>query len=61
MTFDANFYKNFATINSESIIAAAYGGITIAIAASLYYLLFGYILGMSGLVGKVIDGKLSIF
>jgi hypothetical protein len=32
------------------------GGITIAIAASLYYSFFGLILGMSGLIGKVIRG-----
>ena len=35
---------------------AVEGGITIAIAASLYYSFFGLILGMSGLVGKVIRG-----
>jgi hypothetical protein len=37
-------------------MSAVEGGITIAIAASLYYSFFGLILGMSGLIGNVIKG-----
>ena len=59
MIFDPNFYKNIFTIDHEHIISAVEGGITIAIASSLYYMLYGNILGVSGLVGTVLKGHLS--
>jgi len=37
-------------------MSAVEGGITIAIASSLYYMFYGNILGMSGLVGTVLKG-----
>jgi hypothetical protein len=43
------------------LLYALYGGITIAIAASLYYTFYGKILGVSGIVGQVVKVHLSIF
>ena len=59
MTFDSDFYLNLFNIKTQSLVAALEGGITIAIAASLYYSFFGKILGISGLVGNLIKGKLG--
>lgn len=59
MTFSPDFYKNIYRIDSETLSSAIEGGITIAIAASLYYSFFGFILGVSGLVGNVIKGTRS--
>ena len=56
MAFSPDFWHNINNINQQTLAEAVYGGITIAIAASLYYSFFGYILGMSGLVGNVIRG-----
>lgn len=57
MTFSLEFYKAFERMHPEDIGKAIEGGITIALAASLYYSLFGFILGVSGLVGNVISNK----
>lgn len=51
---DPEFYKNLFTIPEAKLHSAVQGGIIIAVASSLYYLLFGGILGMSGLAGSLI-------
>lgn len=61
MTFSAEFYKNISTIDFETLWSAIEGGVALAIAASLYYSFFGFILGVSGLVGHVIKGARSKF
>jgi hypothetical protein len=57
MTFHPDFYKNFLTIDKEQLIMAAEGGLTIALAASIYYSFYGFILGISGLIGNILKGK----
>lgn len=52
--FDPNFYHNLWTIPSQSLINAVNGGILISLASSLYFILFGNILGMSGLIGNIV-------
>lgn len=51
---DPQFYKNLFTISDQNISNSVQGGIFIALGSSLYYLLFGGILGMSGLAGSLI-------
>jgi hypothetical protein len=51
---DPTFYNNLFTIDPKTLISAAKGGAIIAVASSIYYFLFGGILGMSGLAGSLI-------
>jgi hypothetical protein len=51
---DPEFYKNLLTIPSQHLQNAVQGGIIISLASSLYYMLFGGILGMSGMAGSIV-------
>ncbi len=51
---DPFFYNNILTIPRHALEAAVKGGIIIAAASSIYYMLFGGILGMSGMAGSVV-------
>ena len=51
---DPHFYENLLQAPLESFYPAMKGGATIALASTFYYLLFGGILGMSGLTGSVV-------
>lgn len=51
---DPSFYKNLFTIEEELLRNSIHGGVIIAIASTLYYFLFGGILGMSGMAGSLI-------
>lgn len=51
---DPSFYNNLIQAPVDSFYPAMKGGATIAMAATVYYLLFGGILGMSGLTGSVV-------
>lgn len=51
---DPLFYNNLLTIPQQQLKNAVQGGIIIAVASTLYYLLFGGILGMSGMAGSLI-------
>jgi hypothetical protein len=48
------FYQNLLSAPLSSFLPAIEGGATIAAASTLYYLLFGGILGMSGLAGAIV-------
>lgn len=54
LDMDPLFYKNLFTIEEELLRNSIHGGIIIAVASTLYYFLFGGILGMSGLAGSLI-------
>lgn len=58
---DPHFYENLLKAPLESFYPAMKGGTTIALASTFYYLLFGGILGMSGLTGSVVKFPQSIF
>ena len=49
-----HFYDNLLKSSLSDFIPAIKGGATIALASSIYYLLFGGILGMSGLIGSMV-------
>lgn len=51
---DPLFYKNLFTISETNLHRAVQGGALIALASSIYYFLFGGILGMSGMAGSLI-------
>jgi hypothetical protein len=51
---DPTFYKNLFTIPEQNLHRAIQGGALIALASSLYYLLFGNILGISGMAGSLV-------
>lgn len=58
---DPLFYNNLLTIPQQQLKNAVQGGIIIAVASTLYYLLFGGILGMSGMAGSLIKFPTSNF
>jgi hypothetical protein len=51
---DPNFYKNLFSIDEISVKNAVCGGVIIALASSLYYYMFGGILGVSGMAGSLV-------
>jgi len=51
---DPLFYNNLFTIENSALLSAVKGGAIIAVASSIYYALFGGILGMSGLAGSLV-------
>lgn len=51
---DPQFYQNLFTISELNLHRAVQGGALIALASSVYYFLFGGILGMSGMAGSVV-------
>ena len=51
---DPHFYDSLFKTPLESFYPAMKGGAIIAAASTIYYLLFGGILGMSGLTGSVV-------
>jgi hypothetical protein len=55
------FYDNLFTIDNSALLAAAQGGAIIAVAATIYYALFGSILGMSGLTGSLVKFPTSTY
>lgn len=59
-TMDPNFYKNLFKIDEISLKHAVYGGTIIAVASSLYYYMFGGILGISGMAGSLVKVPTSI-
>lgn len=60
MTFDSEFYLNIWSVDIDKLELAAYGGVIMAFACTVYYLFYGGILGMSGLCSTVLSGILSI-
>ena len=53
-TMDPNFYNNLFKIDEVSLKHAVLGGAIIAVASSLYYYMFGGILGVSGMAGSLV-------
>ena len=51
---DPHFYDTLLKSPLETFYPAMKGGAIIAAASTIYYLLFGGILGMSGLTGSVV-------
>ena len=57
---DPHFYDNLLNASFSDFYPAMKGGATIALASTIYYLLFGGILGMSGLTGSIVKFPKSI-
>ena len=51
---DPEFYYNILTVNEVTLHNAIQGGLLISLASSIYYFLFGSILGMSGIAGSLV-------
>ena len=51
---DPQFYKNLLEAPLDSYYPAIKGGALLALATTIYYALFGGILGMSGLAGSIV-------
>ena len=51
---DPKIYNNLFTIEESSLRNAVCGGVIIAVASSLYYYMFGGILGVSGMAGSLV-------
>jgi hypothetical protein len=51
---DLSFIANIKNIPEEKLHNAIKGGLLIALASSLYFILYGSILGMSGMIGSIL-------
>ena len=58
---DPNFYNNLINVPWSNFEPAIKGGLTIAIASTVYYFVFGGILGMSGMAGSIVKFPFSTY
>lgn len=58
---DPKFYENLLTMPRQAMESAIKGGVIIAVASTIYFMLFGGILGMSGMTGSLIKFPSSFF
>ena len=59
MTFSPDFYQTIYTADPNKLQLAAFGGVILGLATSLYYIFFGGIFGVSGMCGTILRGGLS--